>query len=272
MAQNTLTQNMETAAEVIKEVKEAIIEKGVEILKGTHATEYPGYIAQMTSKTEFEELEERVTANKSSIEEINNITVWRQELSGNITGNLSEVGTIEFSEDKIYNIGSYATRPANVLARTSVKAGDINTVGDGRTGVGLTYDAIVAIQCSEEDTTPLTYPKVLFYSKGAREASSSIREAVPGTLSIPEKLCIGNKQEAEQENTLHIEGTSSQTGHAYHYNTILTGVNKKSYNDGIRGTALTPNRELHLTGSASGSSYISFFNKNSTKATSYLIE
>ncbi|MCD8167014.1 MAG: hypothetical protein LUD74_04000 [Tannerellaceae bacterium] len=60
MAQNTLTHNVKTATEVIKEVKEAIIEKGVEIPEGTHATQYPGYIAKMTSQTELEEFKEQV--------------------------------------------------------------------------------------------------------------------------------------------------------------------------------------------------------------------
>ncbi|MCD8164942.1 MAG: hypothetical protein LUE93_01685 [Bacteroides sp.] len=70
MAQNTLTQNVETATTVIKEVKEAIQEKGIEIPEGTHATAYPGYISKMTSQTELEEFKEQVVLNGTNQSEV----------------------------------------------------------------------------------------------------------------------------------------------------------------------------------------------------------
>ncbi|MCD8164940.1 MAG: hypothetical protein LUE93_01675 [Bacteroides sp.] len=63
MAQNPLSENVKTATTVISDVKEAITEKGVEIPEGTHATQYPGYIAQMISQTELEEFKEQVVLN-----------------------------------------------------------------------------------------------------------------------------------------------------------------------------------------------------------------
>ncbi|MCD8260981.1 MAG: hypothetical protein LUD15_05385 [Bacteroides sp.] len=91
-----MAENVETATTVIQEVKEVILSKGVDIPQGTHATEYSGYITQMTSKTDFEELKERVEANEASIEEIKDTTLWGQPLEKSVTGKLDRVGNINF--------------------------------------------------------------------------------------------------------------------------------------------------------------------------------
>ncbi|MCD8165275.1 MAG: hypothetical protein LUE93_03600 [Bacteroides sp.] len=88
MAQNSFKQNVETATEVIKEVKEAIAGKGVEIPEGTHATAYPGYIAQMSSKTDLQELEERVVLKGINESEVR-VSAPAIELSTSTGGDIS---------------------------------------------------------------------------------------------------------------------------------------------------------------------------------------
>ncbi|MCD8164933.1 MAG: hypothetical protein LUE93_01640 [Bacteroides sp.] len=186
MAQHTLSENIGTAAEVIKEVKEAIIEKGMEIPEGTHAIEYPEYIAQMTSKTDLEELAQRVT-------QIEDSTLWGQPLTKEVNGKLSKVGNIDFSADDTYFIGTDTKRPCVIFARTAIRTGNTNAAGDGKTGVNIFPNGSIGLQVSEKDATEAS-PGVHFYHQGASNPTSTIKEAATGVLSIPGKICIGNTQ------------------------------------------------------------------------------
>ncbi|MCD8164934.1 MAG: hypothetical protein LUE93_01645 [Bacteroides sp.] len=208
MANNTLSENIETATTVIKDVKEAITEKGVEIPQGTHATKYPEYIAQMPSKNDFEEVKAQVEANKEDIASINNRKIWGRELYGDVVGSLDEVGDIRFKADATHNIGIYEIRPNNVNIRNAFVVGDMATSGDGKTGARLQKNGSLILQTSEKDTGEEIYPKIFFYNEGSSQPTSSIRERYSGILSIPGKLSVGGINYTHMGCALNVYGTA----------------------------------------------------------------
>ncbi len=246
MAQNTLTQNVETATTVIKEVKEAIQEKGIEIPEGTHATTYPGYIAKMTSQAELEEFKEQVVLNGTNQSEVK-VSAPVIELTateGNInltpaTGQVlykeSEIATMNDIPDtsdfinqttnqtlsktkKLYLAGSDYWRLNNdgiIYARAYVSSGvgkEENT--DGITGVvigsGGVDDPYIGLTAGET-----TVAKINFYQNGSSTVSSSIRETSPGTLSIPDKLSVDANLTTNTTDALTVTGTSRLTGNVF---------------------------------------------------------
>ncbi|MCD8164938.1 MAG: hypothetical protein LUE93_01665 [Bacteroides sp.] len=271
MAQNTLTQNVETAAEVIKEVKEAIIEKGVEVPEGMHATRYPELIAQITSETDLSYLEEKIDENKKSIEEIQKTTIWGHTLEDDISGDLEEAGNIHFSQDDSYTVGSDEIRPSVVYARTALRTGFVNAMGDGETGARINGDASIAIQTSDKDVQRGYYPRIVFYHGSEETPTSAIRERIPGTLSIPDKLAIGTTQNEEMDYTLKIaEGKSYLGGPTYIHGALYTGDDKTISTDGKAGCTMSSTGFMAIT--SNEHPYINFYHSNATEATSTLIE
>lgn len=195
MAEKTLAENVGTATTVIHEVKEAIVSKGVDIPEGTHATEYPGYIGQMTANTDFEELKERVEANGASIAAMEDVTLWGQELKGNVTGDLKSVGAIDFKDDNLYSIGTSEKRARIIYARTGVRVGETTNYPDGKDGIRLNSNGSIGIQCSDESIAGGNYPRMNFYHGSDPEVISSMHEATPGVLSIPNKFRVGEQPE-----------------------------------------------------------------------------
>ncbi|MCD8167353.1 MAG: hypothetical protein LUE93_15330, partial [Bacteroides sp.] len=263
----------QTASKVIKEVKESIQAKGIEIPEGTHATRYPEYIEKMRSETDFSELEERVISVEKEVKGIKEMTVWGKQLSKSITGDMLNVGNIEFGSGR-YRIGSATVRPNVLYLNQGISVGTATGVGTAdQSGFYAGANGMLALMTSTEihQANMHYHPRILFYLNNSGEATSSIREAYPGILSIPDKLCVGSTRRTDTNHKLLISGGTSQFGdHIYSNGNIFTGNNKYGSYDGLAGVSMTTTGNIHITSNESPS--IRFYRSNETEATSSLIE
>ncbi|MCD8167352.1 MAG: hypothetical protein LUE93_15325 [Bacteroides sp.] len=221
----------------------------------------------MRSETDFSELKERVSSVEEEVEEIKEVTVWGQKLSGNVNGDLNNVGQIRFIKDGAYPVGSDQVRPSTVRARSGVRVGNTDFAGDSRTGVNVLGTGGVTIQVSQEDTSTSVHPRLLFYVEGATTPTSAIREAYPGTLSIPNKLRVGGTATTDHPGALFIEGTSYMNSTSYHRKESHFGANKNVYNDGVTGITVDPGSASVIITTSEEETHtpkISFFGKSKT--------
>ncbi|MCD8166104.1 MAG: hypothetical protein LUE93_08230 [Bacteroides sp.] len=200
----------------------------------------------MISETAFAELEERVVANESSIEEIKDTTLWGQSLQEDVKGSLKNVGSIDFETDNVYTIGTDDKRPGTIYSRTGIRVGNTSNSTDGKDGIRLNKDGSIGIQCSDESVANGLYPRIALYHGSNPTAITSLYEATPGVLSITNKLRVGDTAKQAQESTLFVEGNSCFNGTCYHQKALNVGIGKTHYNDGVSGVTIGGNPFIAL--------------------------
>ncbi|MCC8174580.1 MAG: hypothetical protein LIO65_09560 [Odoribacter sp.] len=272
MAQNTLKQNVETAAEIIKEVKEAIQEKGVEIPEGTHATAYPGYIAKMTSQTELEEFKEQVVLNGTNHSEVQ-VSAPVIELNatdGNINPNPA-TGEAQYKGVKIATVENVS----GVSNQVIILDDTINTI---HTKVSQNETDIADLQTSVNTNTE----NISALNNQVNLLNSDI-ENTDSRLSTAEQNITTNTQDIsdlddqiniiakDQSNYLPLSGGTMKGTLTMNANPIILGTASRIYvneTDGVR--VVSENiRGLHLKATAPGANLhvttnegIAYYNNN----------
>ncbi|MCD8164945.1 MAG: hypothetical protein LUE93_01700, partial [Bacteroides sp.] len=303
MAQNTLTQNIETATEVIKEVKETITRKGVEIPEGTHATQYPGYIEKMTSQTELEEFKEQVVlkgVNESEIQ-VSAPVIELNATDGNINLNPTtgeaqykgrEIATINDIPDTsdfvtldanqtitglktfvngmrlpAYSTGGYRISINGDSYFRHIYFGENKTAwNDGLAG-GSLADGSLNLTSAEGGAQG---PRIQFHYNGAATHTAQIVENYTGILSVPQRLAVGTTRTTALPTTatrFYVSGDSYITG-----SILISSESKTHATDGLAGTVLSPGIIELQTGGDNGGFIDFHYGDTAADYTSRIIE